>query len=225
MRACATGARTCVSRASSSRRSPSRPTRSCSCRRSSISRIPARCSSTSARSWAGAGRCSSRPRTCSRWRRGEHRARTTPGTSTSTGPRSSKSCAAAASEAWRCSGCSTRASCVHTSSHCRLGWDAVHARLGLTEHFYGWFTPAIAASDFVLRSSSVADLDRRSGLPRGLPLMGSRPASAAPWRSSCIRTCHTSRGSAPGRSGRSGCGRRWRAATCRCSTCLTAARR
>jgi SAM-dependent methyltransferase len=33
----------------------------------------------------------------------------------------------------------------------RLGWDAVHARLGLTERFYGWFTPAISASDFTLR--------------------------------------------------------------------------
>jgi Methyltransferase domain len=34
----------------------------------------------------------------------------------------------------------------------RLGWDAVHARLGLTGRFYGWFTPAIAASDFAVRS-------------------------------------------------------------------------
>jgi 2-polyprenyl-3-methyl-5-hydroxy-6-metoxy-1,4-benzoquinol methylase len=33
----------------------------------------------------------------------------------------------------------------------RAGWDAVHARLGLTERFYGWFTPAIAARDFELR--------------------------------------------------------------------------
>ncbi len=41
----------------------------------------------------------------------------------------------------------------------QMGWDAVHARLGLTEHFYGWFTPAIDASDFVLRSSSAAELD------------------------------------------------------------------
>lgn len=34
----------------------------------------------------------------------------------------------------------------------RLGWDAVHPRLGLTEPFYDRFTPAIAASDFALRS-------------------------------------------------------------------------
>ena len=33
----------------------------------------------------------------------------------------------------------------------RLGWDAVHARLGITRAFYDRFTPAIAASDFALR--------------------------------------------------------------------------
>jgi 2-polyprenyl-3-methyl-5-hydroxy-6-metoxy-1,4-benzoquinol methylase len=33
-----------------------------------------------------------------------------------------------------------------------LGWDAVHKRLGLTRAFYDRFTPAIAASDFALRS-------------------------------------------------------------------------
>jgi 2-polyprenyl-3-methyl-5-hydroxy-6-metoxy-1,4-benzoquinol methylase len=33
----------------------------------------------------------------------------------------------------------------------RLGWDQVHARLGLTRRFYDRFTPAIAASDFALR--------------------------------------------------------------------------
>ncbi|HEV7563387.1 MAG TPA: methyltransferase domain-containing protein [Solirubrobacterales bacterium] len=38
----------------------------------------------------------------------------------------------------------------------RVGWDAVHKRLGLTDRFYGWFTPAISASDFVLRQG---DLD------------------------------------------------------------------
>ena len=34
----------------------------------------------------------------------------------------------------------------------RAGWDSVHARLGLTERFYGWFTPAIGARDFELRT-------------------------------------------------------------------------
>jgi SAM-dependent methyltransferase len=35
----------------------------------------------------------------------------------------------------------------------RLGWDRVHKRLGITQAFYDRFTPAIAASDFVLRTS------------------------------------------------------------------------
>ncbi|MGV1050063.1 MAG: class I SAM-dependent methyltransferase [Solirubrobacterales bacterium] len=39
----------------------------------------------------------------------------------------------------------------------RLGWDPVHKRLGLSDRFYDWFTPAIAASDFALRAG---DLDR-----------------------------------------------------------------
>jgi 2-polyprenyl-3-methyl-5-hydroxy-6-metoxy-1,4-benzoquinol methylase len=42
----------------------------------------------------------------------------------------------------------------------RLGWDRVHARLGLTSRFYDRFTPAIAASDFALRSAGEADMDR-----------------------------------------------------------------
>jgi 2-polyprenyl-3-methyl-5-hydroxy-6-metoxy-1,4-benzoquinol methylase len=41
----------------------------------------------------------------------------------------------------------------------RLGWDAVHARLGLTRRFYDWFTPAIAASDFALRSAPPAGVE------------------------------------------------------------------
>jgi 2-polyprenyl-3-methyl-5-hydroxy-6-metoxy-1,4-benzoquinol methylase len=42
----------------------------------------------------------------------------------------------------------------------RLGWDRVHPRLGLTRRFYGWFTPAIAASDFVLRPAAAQTIDR-----------------------------------------------------------------
>ncbi|MBV9683988.1 MAG: methyltransferase domain-containing protein, partial [Solirubrobacterales bacterium] len=34
----------------------------------------------------------------------------------------------------------------------RLGWDRVHAALRVTKPFYGWFTPAISARDFALRS-------------------------------------------------------------------------
>ena len=33
-----------------------------------------------------------------------------------------------------------------------LGWDSVHARLRLTDAFYDRFTPAIASSDFALRT-------------------------------------------------------------------------
>jgi 2-polyprenyl-3-methyl-5-hydroxy-6-metoxy-1,4-benzoquinol methylase len=42
----------------------------------------------------------------------------------------------------------------------KLGWDAIHPRLGLTKPFYNWFTPAIAASDFALRPAAEADLDK-----------------------------------------------------------------
>ncbi len=42
----------------------------------------------------------------------------------------------------------------------RLGWDRIHSSLGLTRRFYGWFTPAIAASDFALRRAGEADIER-----------------------------------------------------------------
>jgi 2-polyprenyl-3-methyl-5-hydroxy-6-metoxy-1,4-benzoquinol methylase len=45
---------------------------------------------------------------------------------------------------------------VHAAA-LRLGWDAIHPRLGLTKPFYDWFTPAISASDFTLRAGP--DLD------------------------------------------------------------------
>src|SRR4051795_10727470 len=37
----------------------------------------------------------------------------------------------------------------------RLGWDDVHAKLGITERFYDRFTPAIAARDFALRGGGL----------------------------------------------------------------------
>ncbi len=37
------------------------------------------------------------------------------------------------------------------------GWDDLHARLGITQRFYEWFTPAISERDFALRDG---DLDR-----------------------------------------------------------------
>ncbi len=42
----------------------------------------------------------------------------------------------------------------------RIGWDRVHAGLGITRRFYDWFTPAIAVSDFRLRPAGGADMDR-----------------------------------------------------------------
>jgi 2-polyprenyl-3-methyl-5-hydroxy-6-metoxy-1,4-benzoquinol methylase len=44
----------------------------------------------------------------------------------------------------------------------RLGWDAVHARLGITRPFYQRFVPAISARDFRLR---------RDGLDKALDLL------------------------------------------------------
>ena len=38
----------------------------------------------------------------------------------------------------------------------RLGWDALHARLGLTRAFYERFTPAISVRDFRLREGDLA---------------------------------------------------------------------
>ncbi len=42
----------------------------------------------------------------------------------------------------------------------RLGWDRIHKGLRLSKPFYGWFTPAIAVSDFALRPAGEADLDK-----------------------------------------------------------------
>jgi 2-polyprenyl-3-methyl-5-hydroxy-6-metoxy-1,4-benzoquinol methylase len=39
----------------------------------------------------------------------------------------------------------------------RLGWDAVHKRLGITRVFYDRFTPAISSSDFALRADNPLD--------------------------------------------------------------------
>jgi 2-polyprenyl-3-methyl-5-hydroxy-6-metoxy-1,4-benzoquinol methylase len=47
---------------------------------------------------------------------------------------------------------------LHQVAIDRLGWDAVHARLGLTRRFYDRFVPAISARDFALRAGR--DLDR-----------------------------------------------------------------
>lgn len=49
---------------------------------------------------------------------------------------------------------------VHELAIRRLGWDAVHAKLGLTKRFYDRFTPAISTRDFRLAHEGQADLDR-----------------------------------------------------------------
>jgi 2-polyprenyl-3-methyl-5-hydroxy-6-metoxy-1,4-benzoquinol methylase len=47
---------------------------------------------------------------------------------------------------------------VHAAA-LRLGWDAVHKRLRLTDLFYDRFTPAISAGDFCLRPQADGGLD------------------------------------------------------------------
>jgi SAM-dependent methyltransferase len=37
----------------------------------------------------------------------------------------------------------------------RAGWDDLHQALGITDSFYGWFTPAISARDFALRAGQL----------------------------------------------------------------------
>ena len=37
----------------------------------------------------------------------------------------------------------------------RLGWDPLHRRMGVTERFYDWFTPAISERDFALRAGGL----------------------------------------------------------------------
>lgn len=49
---------------------------------------------------------------------------------------------------------------VHEFAIRRLGWDAVHRRLGFTRAVYDRFTPAIAARDFALRPGDDAKLSR-----------------------------------------------------------------
>jgi SAM-dependent methyltransferase len=41
---------------------------------------------------------------------------------------------------------------VHQFALERLGWDAIHRRLGLTKRFYDRFVPALSARDFALRA-------------------------------------------------------------------------
>ena len=140
--------RTCASSATSSRRSPSRATRSCSCRRSSTSRTPARCSSTS-RSQLRPGGVAyvSTPNVLTLAPRGRRALRqpvARQGVPRRGVPRAVRGALRRRSS---CSASSTRASCASTSSRSSaLGWDAVHARLGITKRFYDRFMPAISVA-------------------------------------------------------------------------------
>lgn len=49
---------------------------------------------------------------------------------------------------------------LHELAIRRLGWDAIHRRLGITRPFYDRFTPAIRATDFALRPGDDARLAR-----------------------------------------------------------------
>ena len=94
--------------------------------------------------------------------------------------------------------------------------------LGITKPFYDRFVPG-DLGDATSRCAT-APLDRALDFLAVLPVRDAprrRPRRAG---ASCsTRTCPTSRASAPGRSARSGCGRRWPACTCRCSTCCDGA--
>ena len=134
-----------------------RATRSSSCRRSSTSTSPGRCSSGFAA--RRAGQPTSRPRTGSRWPRPARRSRTTPGTCASTRPASTASCSSPHFSAVEILGLFHAASCALHELALRLGWDRVHQALRLTKPFYDRFVPAIAASDFTLVPAT-RDLDR-----------------------------------------------------------------
>ena len=73
--------------------------------------------------------------------------------------RSSAPCAARTLRTSTCAACSTpRKLAAHQVAIERLGWDAVHRRLRITERFYDRFLPAISERDFALRADR--DLDR-----------------------------------------------------------------
>jgi SAM-dependent methyltransferase len=49
---------------------------------------------------------------------------------------------------------------LHELAIRHAGWDAVHARLGITKRFYDRFVPAISVRDFALREGAARDLGR-----------------------------------------------------------------
>ena len=102
----------------------------------------------------------------------------------------------------------------------RAGWDRVHR--GARDHgavlrpLHAGHLGARLRAPAAGRSSARSTSSRCCALDRAARARGRS-------RSCSTRTCPTSRASAPGRSARSGSGRRWRACTCRCSTLLDGA--
>ena len=168
-----------------------------------------------ARCCARAASPTSRRRTCSRSRPRAPRARATRGTSRSTAPRSSARCARRTSRTVELYGLfHARKLRVHELAHLTRGLGRRPRAPGHHQALLRLVHAGDLERDFALRRDGARPRPR-ARLPRGLPPVRPRRSS----RSSCTPTCRTSRASAPGRSARSGCGRRSPRATCRCSTC------
>ena len=160
-----------------------------------------------------------RPRTCSRSRRPARRSPPTPGTSRSTAPRSSAHCARRCSAEVQLLGAVPRPQARGARAGARAWLGRGPQALRLTKPFYDRFTPAIATSDFALRADEPR---RRARLPRGLPGVSWPWRPTSPGRARARPAHHMPllwRALGPGRSARSGCGRRSRPRICRCSTC------
>ena len=165
-----------------------------------------------------AGRRTCRRPTSSRWRPRAPSARATRGTCASTAREEFRALCAAHFGSVELYGLfHARRLRVHELA-LRAGWDRVHAALRVTEPFYDRFVPAISTRDFALRAER--DLDRALDFVAVLEAM-------TDGRLAIVLHSHlpTSRASGRGRSARSGCGRRSRPPTCRCSTCCARARR
>ena len=113
-----------------------------------------------------------------------------------------------------CSGSTTRASCASTS------WRFGSAGTGSTARFGSRSRSTIASCRRSRRRTSscapIATSTARSTCSLSATGEAPRTASSAIWRSSCTRTCPTSRASGPTRSARSGCSTRSPAPTCPC---------
>ena len=170
---------TSASSGRSSSSSTSRPTPSSSCRRSSTSRTRAGRSSTSARSSATAAPSTSRRRTCSRSPRRARRGPTTPGTCTSTGPRSSNGCAAGTSSASSSTASSTPASCASTSSRCGSAGTGCTPRCGLTRPLLRLVHARDRRRRLRDASRPPGGSARRAGPARGVPALSGRSERGA----------------------------------------------